>query len=125
MRKFIEKNDLLDSSHYGFRKVHSTEHPFLDIVNVIQSNTLNLILNKRTVRSNRFAIYKTTSMLCACLGVLCENVVKQTMQLITCNALVRVSHRMVSFSEFVHFNFHPHSDLDFLLRGFLLTEGEV
>ena len=42
-----------------------------------------LILNKGTVRSNPFAIYKTTSMLCARLGVRCENVVKQTMRLIT------------------------------------------
>ena len=52
----------------------------------------------------------------------CENVVKQTMCLITCNPLVRVSHRMVSFSELLqHFNFHPDSDLVFLLRRFLLT----
>ena len=44
----------------------------------------------------------------------CENVVKQTMCLITCNALVRVSHRMVSCSELLqHFNFHPKSDLVF------------
>ena len=44
-----------------------------------------LILNNGTVRSNPFVIYKTTSMLCARLGVLCENVVKQTMRLITYN----------------------------------------
>ena len=46
---------------------------------------LGLILNKRTVRSNSFVIYKTTSMLCSRLGVSCENVVKQTMRLITYN----------------------------------------
>ena len=50
----------------------------------------------------------------------CENVVKQTMCLITCNAVVRVSHRMVNFSEFLHLNFHPDSDLVFLLRRFSL-----
>ena len=44
-----------------------------------------LILNNGTVRSNPFVIYKTTSMPCARLGVLCENVVKQTMRLITYN----------------------------------------
>ena len=46
---------------------------------------LGLIPNKRTVRSNSFVIYKTTSMLCVRLGVRCENVVKQTMLLITYN----------------------------------------
>ena len=46
---------------------------------------LGLILNKRTVRSNSFVIYKTTSILCSRLGVSCENVVKQTMRLITYN----------------------------------------
>ena len=51
----------------------------------------------------------------------CENVVEQTMFLITCNALVRVSHRMVNFSELLqHFNFHPKSDLVFLCRRFSL-----
>ena len=42
----------------------------------------------------------------------------QTMCLITCNALERVSNRMISFSELVHFNFHPDSDLAFLLFFF-------
>ena len=52
----------------------------------------------------------------------CENVVNQTMCLITCNALVLVSHRMVSFSKVLqHFSFHPDSDLVFLLPRFLLT----
>ena len=36
------------------------------------------------------------------------------MCLITCNALERVSHRLISSSELVHFNFHPDSDLVFL-----------
>ena len=54
-------------------------------------------------------------MLCACLGVHWE----QTMYLI--NALLGVSHRLVSFSELVHFNFHSDSDLVFLLCRFLLT----
>ena len=35
---FIEKNDLLPTSQYGFRKGHSTEHAILDIVNTIQTN---------------------------------------------------------------------------------------
>ena len=43
------------------------------------------------------------------------------MCLIISNTLVRVSHRMVSFSELLqHFNFHPDSDLVFLLRRFSL-----
>ena len=36
--EFIEKNDLLYTSHYGFRKEHSTQHAILDIVNTIQTN---------------------------------------------------------------------------------------
>ena len=50
----------------------------------------------------------------------CENAVKQIMCLIICNALVRVSHCMVSFSELLHFNFHPKSDLFFHCRRFSL-----
>ena len=42
------------------------------------------------------------------------------MCLITCNAVVRISHRMVNFSDFLHLNFHPDSDLVFLLRRFSL-----
>ena len=37
-----------------------------------------LILNNGTVRSNPFVIYKTTSMLCAGLGVRCENWRRET-----------------------------------------------
>ena len=32
------KHILLYSSHYGFRKGHSTQHAILDILNAIQSN---------------------------------------------------------------------------------------
>ena len=35
---FIEKNDLLYTSQYGFRKGHSTQHAILEIVNTIQTN---------------------------------------------------------------------------------------
>ena len=35
---FIEKNDLLYTSQYGFRKGHSTQHAILDIVNTIQTS---------------------------------------------------------------------------------------
>ena len=35
---YIQKNDLLYSSQYGFPKRHSTQHAILDIVNTIQAN---------------------------------------------------------------------------------------
>ena len=38
MKKFIEKENILCTSQYGFRQGHSTEHAILDIVNEIQSN---------------------------------------------------------------------------------------
>ena len=38
MYDFVEKNDLIYSSQYGFRKGHSTEHAILDITNAIQTN---------------------------------------------------------------------------------------
>ena len=38
MKEFIDKNELLYSSQYGFRKGHSTQHAILDIVNTIQTN---------------------------------------------------------------------------------------
>ena len=38
MKSFIDKNNILCSSQYGFRHGHSTEHTILDIVNAIQSN---------------------------------------------------------------------------------------
>lgn len=38
MKEFIDKNNLLCSSQYGFRKSHSTEHAVLDIVEDILRN---------------------------------------------------------------------------------------
>ena len=38
MKEFIDKNNLMYSSHYGFRKSHSTKHAILDIVEAILSN---------------------------------------------------------------------------------------
>ena len=35
---FIDQHDLLYKAQYGFRKLHSTQHAILDIVNTIQSN---------------------------------------------------------------------------------------
>lgn len=35
---FIEKNQILSQSRYGFRNNHSTQYAILDIVNTIQSN---------------------------------------------------------------------------------------
>ena len=42
MESFIEQNDILSPSQYGFRKAHSTQHAILDIVSTIQKN-----MNKR------------------------------------------------------------------------------
>ena len=97
------------------------EAPQVTCVNLALLLLLRLILNKRTVHPNPLVIYKTISMLCACLGVHWE----QTMCLI--NALLWVSHCMVSFSELVHFNFHSQSDLVFLLCTFVgfYWQGEV
>ena len=39
MKEFIDKNNLLYSSQYGFRKSQSTEHAVLDIVEDILRNT--------------------------------------------------------------------------------------
>ena len=38
MVSFIEQNDILSPSQYGFRKAHSTQHAILDIVSTIQEN---------------------------------------------------------------------------------------
>ena len=38
MKEFIDKNNLMYSSQYGFRKSHSIEHAILDIVEAILSN---------------------------------------------------------------------------------------
>ena len=38
MQSFIDEKELLNSSQYGFRKAHSTQHAIIDIVNTIQTN---------------------------------------------------------------------------------------
>ena len=38
IKEFLDKNNLMHSSQYGFRKSHSTEHAILDIVETILSN---------------------------------------------------------------------------------------
>ena len=38
MESFIEQNNLLSSSQYGFRKPLSAQHAILDIVSAIQTN---------------------------------------------------------------------------------------
>jgi len=38
MISFIEEENILSTSQYGFRQGHSTEHAILDIVSRIQSN---------------------------------------------------------------------------------------
>ena len=38
MKEFIDKNNLMYSSQYGFHKSHSTEHAILHIVEAILSN---------------------------------------------------------------------------------------
>ena len=38
MKEFFDKNNLMYSSQYGFRKSHSTEHAILGIVETILSN---------------------------------------------------------------------------------------
>ena len=38
MKDFIDKNKLIHSSQYGFRKAHSSDHAILDIVETLQNN---------------------------------------------------------------------------------------
>ena len=38
MKDFIDKNKLIHSSQYGFRKTHSPDHAILDIVETLQNN---------------------------------------------------------------------------------------
>jgi len=45
MESFIEQNNLLTPSQYGFRKAHSTQHAILDILNAIQTNMNNRLLS--------------------------------------------------------------------------------
>ena len=37
MKVFIDEEDILCRSQYGFREEHSTQHAIIDIVNTIQS----------------------------------------------------------------------------------------
>ena len=41
LKAFIDKNEILYRSQYGFRDKHSTQHAILDIVNSIQKNMDN------------------------------------------------------------------------------------
>ena len=45
MKSFIEKQDILCSSQYGFRDAHSTQHEILDIVDNIQTNIDNRLFS--------------------------------------------------------------------------------
>ena len=45
MTSYIEKNNLLYPSQYGFRKGHSTQHAILDIINDIQTNMNQRLLS--------------------------------------------------------------------------------
>ena len=38
LKHFLDKNDILFKSQYGFREKHSTRHAVIDIVNIIQNN---------------------------------------------------------------------------------------
>ena len=38
LKNFLDKNDILFKSQYGFREKHSTRHAVIDIVNIIQNN---------------------------------------------------------------------------------------
>ena len=41
MESFIEQNDILSPSQYGFRKAHSIQHAILDIVSTIQKKKID------------------------------------------------------------------------------------
>ena len=45
MIDFIDKNDIIYSKQYGFRKAHSTQHAILDIVETIQTNMNNRLFS--------------------------------------------------------------------------------
>ena len=38
LKTFLDKNNILFNSQYGFREKHSTQHAILDTVNIIQNN---------------------------------------------------------------------------------------
>ena len=42
MIDFIDQNDIIYSSQYGFRKAHSTQHAILEIVEAIQNNIITV-----------------------------------------------------------------------------------
>ena len=45
MKDLIDKNKLIQSSHFGFCKAHSPDHAILDIVETLQNN---MYLTNRT-----------------------------------------------------------------------------
>ena len=38
LETFLDKNDIVFKSQYGFREKNSTQHAILDIINIIQNN---------------------------------------------------------------------------------------
>ena len=38
LKNFLDKNDILFKSQYGFREKHSTQHAVIDIVNIKYNN---------------------------------------------------------------------------------------
>jgi hypothetical protein len=45
LKIFVDQNNILCSSQYGFREGHSTNHALLDIVNKIQTNMDNKLFS--------------------------------------------------------------------------------
>jgi hypothetical protein len=57
---FIERNNVLYSSQYGFRNNHSTEHALLNIVKNLKS--LETIVNKELIKLNDWLISNKLSL---------------------------------------------------------------
>ena len=38
LKNFLDKNDILFKSQYGFREKHTTQHAVIDIANILQNN---------------------------------------------------------------------------------------
>ena len=57
---FIERNNVLYSSQYGFRNNHSTEHALLDIVKNLKS--LETIVNEELIKLNDWLISNKLSL---------------------------------------------------------------
>ena len=38
LKNFLDKNDILFKSQYGFREKHTTQHAVIGIVNILQNN---------------------------------------------------------------------------------------